>query len=176
MGVGLRYLTDRNDALEVVNDAFIKVFNSIKHFETEKLFKPWLRKIIVNTAIDRRRKDMKLLYQTDLDQAEHVSGLPAALDKLNAADILKLLNALPEAQRMVFNMYEIDGYSHEEIGHTLGIPASSSRVNLTRAKEKLRRAWHDANGSAAVMSSDGSDWETPGTIKKNQADGRTTRR
>lgn len=165
MGVGLRYLSDRNDALEVVNDAFIKVFNSIKHFENEKLFKPWLRKIIVNTAIDRRRKDMKLLYQTDLEQAEHVSGLPAALESLNAADILKLLNGLPDAQRMVFNMYEIDGYSHEEIGQTLGIPASSSRVNLTRAKEKLRRAWHEANGSSAAMSNKGSYWGTPGPVK-----------
>ena len=165
MGVGLRYLADRNDALEVVNDAFIKVFNSIKHFENEKLFKPWLRRIIVNTAIDRRRKDMKLLNQTDLEEAEHVSGLPAALESLNAADILNLLKGLPEAQRMVFNMYEIDGYSHEEIGQTMGIPASSSRVNLTRAKEKLRRAWHQANGSGAAMNSKGPYLETPDTVK-----------
>jgi len=146
MGVGLRYLSHRDDALEVVNDAFIKVFKSISQFEDEKLFKPWLRKIIVNTAIDRRRKDMKLLYQTGLDQAENMMGNPAAIESLDAADILKLLNRLPDAQRIVFNLYEIDGYSHDEIGQMLGIPASSSRVNLSRAKEKLRKAWQQENG------------------------------
>jgi len=146
MGVGLRYLSDRNDSLEVVNDAFIKIFKSISQFENDKLFKPWLRKIVVNTAIDRRRKDMKLLYQADLEEADNVLSNPEAVDNLNAADILKLLNALPEVQRLTFNLYEIDGYSHEEIGQMLGIPASSSRVNLSRAKEKLRKAWQQENG------------------------------
>ena len=146
MGVGLRYLPDRNDSLEVVNDAFIKVFKSIGQFENEKLFKPWLRKIIVNTAIDRRRKDMKLLYQTNLEHAEHIQSKQGAAENLDAAEILKLLHALPEVQRLVFNLYEIDGYSHDEIGEMLGIPASSSRVNLSRAKEKLRKAWQQENG------------------------------
>ncbi|NEU08208.1 RNA polymerase sigma factor [Flavihumibacter sp. R14] len=146
MGVGLRYLPDRNDALEVVNDAFIKVFKSISQFESEKTFKPWLRKIIVNTAIDRRRKDMKLLYQADLETAGNVSTNPGAIENLQASDILKLLNRLPEIHRTVFNLYEIDGYSHEEIGQMLGIPASSSRVNLSRAKEKLRKTWQQENG------------------------------
>lgn len=146
MGVGLRYLPDRNDTLEVVNDAFIKVFKSIGQFENEKLFKPWFRKIIVNTAIDRRRKDLKFLYHADLEHAENISSNPKAMDNLNADDILKLLNGLPDMQRMVFNMYEIDGYSHEEIGQTLGIPASSSRVNLSRAKEKLRKSWQQEEG------------------------------
>lgn len=146
MGVGLRYLPDRNDSLEVVNDAFIKVFKSIAQFENDKLFKPWLRKIIVNTALDRRRKDLKLLYQTTLEQAEHMVSNPGAIDSLDAADILKLLNDLPEVQRLVFNMYEIDGYSHDEIGQALGMAASSSRVNLSRAKERLRIAWQQENG------------------------------
>ena len=146
MGVGLRYLPDRNDTVEVVNDAFIKVFKSIGQFENDRLFKPWLRKIIVNTALDRRRKNLKLLYQTTLEQAEHLVSNPGAIDSLDAADILKLLNDLPEVQRLVFNMYEIDGYSHEEIGQALGMAASSSRVNLSRAKEKLRSAWQQENG------------------------------
>lgn len=145
MGVGLRYLPDRNDALEVVNDAFIKVFKSIHQFENEMTFKPWFRKIIVNTAIDRRRKDMKMLYQ-DLEMAENIFTSPGAIENLQVSDILNLLNKLPEIHRTVFNLYEIDGYSHEEIGQMLGIPASSSRVNLSRAKEKLRKTWQQENG------------------------------
>lgn len=146
MGVGLRYLPNRDDSLEVVNDAFIKVFKSIGHFENEKSFKPWLRRIIVNTAIDRRRKDIMIVNEMDLDHADHLSELPGAIENLNAADILGLMNRLPEIQRVVFNMYEIDGYSHEEIGQFLNMSASSSRVYLSRAKEKLRKSWQQANG------------------------------
>ncbi|MEJ7694558.1 RNA polymerase sigma factor [Daejeonella sp.] len=140
MGVGLRYLSNRDDALEVVNDSFIKVFKSIDSFKNEQNFKPWLRKIVVNTALDRRRKDLKHQNQMDLETAENVSFAPQAIAHLNSQDILKLLDALPMVQRTVFNMYEIDGYSHEEIGRMLLISASSSRVNLSRAKEKLREA------------------------------------
>lgn len=140
MGVGLRYLNDRDDALEVVNDSFIKVFKSIGSFKNEQNFKPWLRKIVVNTALDRRRKDLKHRNQLDLEDAEYVSFAPQAIAHLNSQDILKLLDTLPYVQRTVFNMYEIDGYNHEEIGELLQISASSSRVNLSRAKEKLREA------------------------------------
>ena len=140
MGVGLRYLNDRDDALEVVNDSFIKVFKSIASFRNEQNFKPWLRRIVVNSALDRRRKDLKHQNHADLESAEHISFAPQAISHLNSQDILKLLDALPFVQRTVFNMYEIDGYNHEEIGDLLQISASSSRVNLSRAKEKLREA------------------------------------
>ncbi|SKB29281.1 RNA polymerase sigma factor [Daejeonella lutea] len=140
MGVGLRYLNDRDDALEVVNDSFIKVFKSIGSFKNEQNFKPWLRKIVVNTALDRRRKELKHQNQDNIEAAEYVSFAPQAVAHLNAQDILKLLDTLPYVQRTVFNMYEIDGYNHEEIGDLLQISASSSRVNLSRAKEKLREA------------------------------------
>ncbi len=140
MGVSLRYLQDRNDALEVVNDSFIKVFKSINTFSKEHSFKPWLRKIVVNTALDRRRKDLKHYNQADLESAGDIGFAPQAISQLNLEDILALLEKLPYVQRTVFNLYEIDGYSHEEIGGLLNISASSSRVNLSRAKEKLRDA------------------------------------
>lgn len=140
MGVGLRYLNERDDALEVVNDSFIKAFKSIDTFKNEQSFKPWLRRIVVNTALDRRRKDLKHQNLAELESAEHISFAPQAIAHLNAQDILKLLDGLPYVQRTVFNMYEIDGYNHEEIGGLLQISASSSRVNLSRAKEKLREA------------------------------------
>jgi len=140
MGIGMRYLSNRDDALEVTNDAFIKVFNSIKTFKNQENFKPWLRKIVANTAIDRRRKDLKHRYHSDLEDAYSISYEAQTVENLNARDILKLLDNLPDLQRLVFNMYEIDGYNHEEIGSLLQIPPSSSRVNLSRAKEKLREA------------------------------------
>ena len=139
MGVGLRYCQDRDDALEVVNDAFIKAFNSMGSYDITKPFKAWLRTIVVNTAIDRRRKDMKLQLNIELDQAAPIVSHINAIDNLNAQDILNLMKELPAIQLTIFNLYEIDGYNHDEISGMLNIPASSSRVYLSRAKEKLRK-------------------------------------
>lgn len=141
MGVGLRYLPDKDDVLEVVNDSFIKVFRAIEFFNETQPFKAWLRRIVVNTAIDHRRKNLKYMNQVDIEEAVYVGRAADAIDSLSVKDILKLLDELPEVQRMVFNLYEIDGYNHDEIGSMLGIPVSSSRVYLSRAKEKLRRYW-----------------------------------
>lgn len=139
IGISLRYCQNRDDAMEVVNDAFIKLFKSIDSFNAEKPFKAWLRTIVVNTAIDRRRKDIKLLQNTDLDEAGHLTIGISAIEDLLADDIIKMMQTLPPIQLAIFNLFEIDGYNHDEIGEMLKIPASSSRVYLSRAKEKLRK-------------------------------------
>ncbi|WP_207532233.1 RNA polymerase sigma factor [Desertivirga arenae] len=138
MGVSLRYLNERDDALEVVNDSFIKVFKAIQFYNETQPFKAWLRRIVVNTAIDLRRKNLKFQNNVDIEEAVYVGRQAEAVEQLSAKDILKLLEALPEVQKTVFNLYEIDGYSHDEIGDMLNIPVSTSRVYLSRAKEKLR--------------------------------------
>jgi len=137
MGIGLRYSFNRDDAMEVVNDAFIKVFNAIDNYDSDKPFKAWLRTILVNTAIDRRRKDIKFQLNVDLENAMPAISA-SAIETLNVQDILKMMKELPPIQTAIFNLYEIDGYSHDEIAELLAIPASSSRVYLSRAKEKLR--------------------------------------
>ncbi|HVV54194.1 MAG TPA: RNA polymerase sigma factor [Mucilaginibacter sp.] len=139
MGIGLRYCLNRDDAMEVVNDAFIKVFNAMKGYDEGKSFKAWLRTIVVNTAIDRRRKDMKLQFNTDLDHADSLTISITSIDNIHARDILDMMKGLPAIQLAIFNLYEIDGYNHEEISDILNIPASSSRVYLSRAKEKMRK-------------------------------------
>lgn len=138
MGISARYSLNQDDALEVVNDAFIKVFNNISTYNTDKPFRAWLRTIVVNTAIDRRRKELKHQANTDIEDAIGVGNSAKAIDNLNAQDILKLMKQLPQIQLTIFNMYEIDGYNHDEISKILNLPASSSRVYLSRAKEKLR--------------------------------------
>ena len=138
MGISLRYCLNREDALEVVNDGFIKIFNTIKIYDSDKPFKAWMRVIMVNTAIDRRRKDLKFQLNTGLDNTLMLSTTARVVDKLGADDIMGLMKQLPAVQSAVFNLHEIDGYSHDEIANLLFIPASSSRVYLGRAKEKLR--------------------------------------
>ena len=139
LGICIRYLNNREDALEAANDSFIKAFKAIHSFNEENDFKPWFRRILVNTSLDYKRKltrfgDTMELSDT-VPQTMHIS----AIDKLSAQDILTLMKYLNEMQRTVFNLYEIDGYSHKEIGSMLNIPESSSRTYLTRAKQALQQ-------------------------------------
>src|SRR5476651_258943 len=98
MGISLRYSLNRDDALEAVNDAFIKVFNAVHNYNTDKPFKAWLRTIVVNTAIDRRRKDLKFQLNIELDNAAPISSNMGTVDNLHAQDILKLMSELPAIQ------------------------------------------------------------------------------
>ena len=139
MAISLRYCINRDDSLEAVNDAFIKLFKTIKNFDDNRLIKPWFRQIVVNSSIDSRRKNLKHSTVLDIEYADTEPLNHQIISKINAEEILKLLEQLPEVHKVVFNLYEIDGYSHEEIADILEIPSSSSRVYLSRAKEKLRR-------------------------------------
>ena len=145
MGVVFRYVNDRNDAEELVNDCFIKIFKNIATFtfpenpdQLQKAFKGWIAKISSRTAIDFLRTKKTKMYVDDIEEHQHPITEVNVISALNVQDILSLLDALPETQRIIFNMYEIEGFSHEEISKMLDISGSSSRVYLTRAKNKLR--------------------------------------
>jgi len=148
MAVALRYLKEEMEAEDVINEAFVKVFRKIPDFQShedesilEKAFKGWIARITVNTCIDKLRgkRDVLLLDEVS-DQDLHTHAVPIATS-LEEKDILKLLYELPEIQRTIFNLYEIEGYSHEEISKDLNIPESTSRTYLTRAKSKLRKLY-----------------------------------
>jgi len=145
MGVILRYVNDRNDAEELVNDCFVKIFKNVATFtfpqnkeDLPRAFKGWIAKISSRTAIDFLRTKKTRIYVDELDDHQHPVTEVNIISKLNVQDILSLLDALPETQRIIFNMYEIEGFSHDEISKMLDISGSSSRVYLTRAKNKLR--------------------------------------
>lgn len=144
MGVATRYFKDRNIAREVVNDSFLKAFRSMYDFKWEgdqadfqKSFKGWFAKITARTALDKIRAETKLVKYVDEYEEVSVSHVEVE-QKLFAKDILNLLHQLPDLHRTVFNLYEIEGFSHEEISSLLIIPISSSRTYLTRAKQRLR--------------------------------------
>ena len=148
MGVILRYINDRHDSEELVNDSFIKIFKNISQFslpddhgESDKAFKGWIARISSRTAIDFLRSKKTWLYVEDMKEDQQPFTEVNVISQLNVQDILNLLNALPEMHRLIFNMYEIEGFSHDEIAEMLNIPVSSSRVYLTRAKNKLRELY-----------------------------------
>ena len=134
------YTYSNDDAVSILNDGFLKVFTSLEKngYNESTEFKYWLRKILINTAIDNYRKNSKHYYHLDVDEAVNVQSDTNIIEQLTVEDILKLLDQLPELHRVVFNLYEIQGFSHQEISVQLAITESTSRVFLTRAKKKLR--------------------------------------
>ncbi len=136
--VALIYNRNRENALEIVNDSFVKVFSQINRYDKSLPFKSWLAKIVVNTSIDRFRKNKNNIQFDDNETFFVPDESPNIITQLSTEDILSLLNRLPDIQRMVFSLYEIEGYTHNEISSLLSIPENSSRVYLTRAKRRLR--------------------------------------
>lgn len=139
MSICIRYTRDQYEAMEIVNDSYMKVLSGIKEFDVSGSFRSWYGKILVNSAIDNYRRNSKYvshLQISDLEVAEMEEPLINA--ELSANEILSLFNSLPDNYRLTFNLYEIEGYSHEEIGRMLDISTSTSRSNLSRAKKMLR--------------------------------------
>ena len=140
MSISRLYTYSNDDAVSILNDGFLKVFAALDkgRYDIKTPFKYWLRRIIINTAIDSYRKNLKHYHHLDIEEMDHLQTGSDHMEGLTFQDFMKLLDQLPELHRLVFNMYEIQGYKHDEIAKKLGIETSSSRVFLTRAKKKLR--------------------------------------
>jgi RNA polymerase sigma factor (sigma-70 family) len=139
MSICLRYTQTREEAVEVLNDGFLKVFTKLYRYDLGQPFKPWLRRILINTATDYYRQALPHYYQNDLAAAEHIgTGEADALSGLSHEYLLTVVQRLSPAYRLVFNLYAIDGYSHDEIASQLGISVGASKSNLARARENLR--------------------------------------
>lgn len=143
-----RYIKSEHDAEELANETFIKAFKNLPKFNKvgdgevlEKSFRGWLARIAANLSIDLLRSQKNMIAIEDIGEHDVKPVMINAADKLFAEDILKLLEQLPEIQRVIFNLYEVEGYAHEEIGKLLNIPDSTSRTYLTRAKQRLRKLY-----------------------------------
>jgi len=142
MSVAIRFTCDDGEAMEIVNDSFMKVLDKISEFDTTRSFRAWYRRILVNSAIDNYRRNARHSSHIQISEIEATEEQePEIYAELTADDILSLFGQLSENLRVTFNLFEIEGYSHNEIGQMLGITASSSRSNLARAKKVLRELY-----------------------------------
>lgn len=138
MGICLRYASDRDEAKQIVNDGFYKVLTRLDRYDPSKPFLPWLSRIMTNTAIDHYRAELKHPITSDLAELEIQGKENDIQSKLNYDDLIKLVQTLPPGYRTVFNLFAIDGYTHEEISEQLGISVGTSKSNLFKARQKLR--------------------------------------
>lgn len=138
MSICIRYVRSEHEALAVLNDSFLKVFQNIKKYNLEQPFQPWLRKIIVNTALDHLKVQRKYNIEVNIDNAKHISVTEGIFSKINYKELTAMIQELSLAYRTVFHMYVIEGFKHKEIADQLGITVSTSKSNLARAKVKLK--------------------------------------
>lgn len=146
MAICDRYAGNQDDALEIMNDGFLKVFKEVHNYKPAYAdvigsFKGWLRKIMVYTAIDHFRKRQKHNVLTELDNV--VYQLPSvnesALDKISHEEIIRSIQELSPGYRTVLNLYIIEGMTHDEISRQLGISEGTSKSNLAKARKQLQK-------------------------------------
>lgn len=134
----MRYAGDREEAQDILQDGFVKVFEKIGTFQGQGSFNGWVRRIFVNTALDNIRKNRanRLLY--DIDDVGYALDSGTSIDgDLNAEELMAILQKIPTGYRVVFNMFAIEGYSHKEIADELGVSESTSKTQFLRAKAFL---------------------------------------
>ena len=146
MAVCDRYTNSQDDAVEILNDGFLKIFKEIHRYkpaytDVVSSFKGWMRKIMVYTAIDHFRKNYKHQFTTDLDSGiiQVSSGGEDALDKISYEEIIRSIQDLTPGYRAVFNLFVIEGFTHEEISGQLGISIGTSKSNLAKARRQLQK-------------------------------------
>ena len=139
LGVCMRYTSSSFEAEDMLQAGFIKVFRSMTSYRGEGSFEGWIRRIIVNTAIETYRRNARSGQQVELNEVYDDAQHTFTMDNLECEDLLRLIQALPDGYRMVFNIYAIEGFSHREIAESLQISESASKSQLSRARAWLKQ-------------------------------------
>ena len=139
--VCLQYSGNDEEARDILQEGFIKIFENLHHYKHEGSFEGWMRRIVVNTALEKFRNRHNLYRVDDIDTITEPESDPDNEDYagLEAFDLLYIIRELPPKYRMVFNLYAIEGYSHKEIAKMLHISEGTSKSNLSRARVILQR-------------------------------------
>jgi RNA polymerase sigma-70 factor (ECF subfamily) len=141
MSTVLRYMKNKEISNDVVQDGFIKVFKNLNSYKKEGTLEGWIKRIMINTALDELRKERKYNNSTQFEDLEFSIALKEKTDdKLLADNLLDLVQQLPDGYRTIFNLYAIEGYSHKEIGILLEITESTSKSQYSRARKVLQEA------------------------------------
>lgn len=137
--VCMRYANNSEDAQDLLQEGFIKVYRNLEKFRAEGSFEGWIRRVFVNTSIEHFRRKNTLYSITEKEENVIEDSDITALDNLAEKDIINLIQELSPGYRTVFNMYVVEGYSHKEIGNILGISEGTSKSQLARAKAILQK-------------------------------------
>ena len=138
-GLCLQYADNYDDASDIMQEGFIKVYHKMDQYRGKGSFEGWMRRIMINSALERYRSQLHMYPLTEQVVKRDEMIYEEVIDKLSANDIIKLVHELPPRYRMVFNLYAIEGYSHKEIAEMMEITTGTSKSNLSRARDILQQ-------------------------------------
>ncbi len=145
-GVCLRYAKDSTEAEDNLQDGFIKVFTSLKTFRHDGSLEGWIRRIMINVSLEKIRKQHLLYPVEDVAVYDSVNFSDDVIAKISADELMELIQELPPRYRLVFNLYVIEGMSHQEIAQEMSITQGTSKSNLARARDILKKKVHENYG------------------------------
>lgn len=134
----MRYSKNTENARDLLQEAFIKVFDGLKYFRFEGSFEGWMKRVAVNTCLDYNKKLKGEPYNEELELHVHVGEDERIVSGLQTRDLIAMLQQLPVGYRTVFNLYAIEGYSHHEIADSMGITENTSKTQLFKARKMLQ--------------------------------------
>jgi RNA polymerase sigma factor (sigma-70 family) len=137
-GICLQYASGEEDAQDMMQDGFIKVFKKLDQVKNPAAFPGWIRRVMINTALEKYRSRILLQRIDDVIEEADQPGDDGIFDNLTCQELVELIQTLSPQYRLVFNLYAIEGYSHQEIGEALGISVGTSKSNLSRARSILQ--------------------------------------
>ncbi|MCD4664913.1 MAG: RNA polymerase sigma factor [Bacteroidales bacterium] len=140
LGICLRYCTTKTEAEDIMLDGFMNIYSKIKLYNKKGSFEGWMKRVMINTAIDNFRKNKKHNYHSNIENFEEELVVNANLpEKLTEKEILKTIQLLPQGYKIVFNLFAIEGYSHQEIATMLGVTVNTSKTQLFKARKQLQK-------------------------------------
>ncbi len=140
LGVCRRYFETLEEAEDALQEGFIKVFENLKKYRNEGSFEGWIRRIIVNTALNNYRSNLKNYFHSDFEENEkELVHNDDIIGSFSVDALLKIIDSLPKGYKMVFNLYEMEGYSHKEIAQLCDFTENTSKSQLVKAKKFLRK-------------------------------------
>lgn len=152
----LRYSKNREEAEDVLQEGFVKIYSNIKQYKGNGSFEGWLKKIMVNTAISNYRNSLKYYYHEEIgDLSEDISDEGEPEYEYSFADLMRIINELPDGYRVIFNMYVIEEYKHKEIAEILDIDVGTSKSQFSRAKKMLQKKLFELSAKRKLESVDG---------------------
>lgn len=149
-GICLQYASNEEDAQDILQEGFIKVFAKLEQVKNPAAFPGWIRRLMINTALEKYRSQVILQRVDDLKGEAHEAFDDRIFSELTCEELVKLIQTLTPKYRLVFNLYAIEGYSHREISDELGISVGTSKSNLSRARAILQEKIRNIYGSAIV--------------------------
>lgn len=140
MSICMRYAGNYNEAQDILQDGFVKVFQKMDHYRGDGPLGGWIARTMVNTALDQIRRNKPFQYSQDLTEAEYLHATDAkVISRMATDEIMELIQELPPGYRTVFNLFAIEGYPHKEIGEMLGISENTSKSQFMKARAYLRK-------------------------------------